>query len=150
MIALSDNPSIPHSRADDYCPENMSKKLLRSLYFNCVSLLRKPPNPISAVYNSLKTDSCFGGFLAEKSYRGAHCVNLGRCHFQIALFHQANRNWLRPNGVSPYPLRNLPSVQEPYGAAGLLGFALVVGNHHDGAPLFAVEPAPLAGAHLTV
>ena len=32
MIALSDNPSIPHSGADDYCPENMSKKLLRSLY----------------------------------------------------------------------------------------------------------------------
>ena len=32
MIALSDNPSIPSSGADDYCPENMSKKLLRSLY----------------------------------------------------------------------------------------------------------------------
>ena len=32
MIALSDNPSIPRSGADDYCPENMSKKLLRSLY----------------------------------------------------------------------------------------------------------------------
>ena len=31
MIALSDNPSIPHSGVDDYCPENMSKKLLRSL-----------------------------------------------------------------------------------------------------------------------
>ena len=33
MIALSDNPSIPRSGADDYCPENMSKKLLRSLYY---------------------------------------------------------------------------------------------------------------------
>ena len=32
MIALFDNPSIPRSGADDYCPENMSKKLLRSLY----------------------------------------------------------------------------------------------------------------------
>ena len=33
MIALSDNPSIPHSGAHDYCPENMSKKLLRSLFY---------------------------------------------------------------------------------------------------------------------
>lgn len=36
MIALSDNPSIPSSGADDYCPENMSKKLLRSLYVHAL------------------------------------------------------------------------------------------------------------------
>ena len=41
MIALSDNPSIPRSGADDYCPENMSKKLLRSLYCKIGSLI--PP-----------------------------------------------------------------------------------------------------------
>ena len=64
MIALSDNPSIPRRGADDYCPENMSKKLLRSLYFIpglnfqvgkpplqsipvlTLSLLRKPQNMI--------------------------------------------------------------------------------------------------------
>ena len=38
MIALSDNPSIPHSGAHDYCPENMSKKLLHSLYISSINL----------------------------------------------------------------------------------------------------------------
>ena len=38
MIALSDNPSIPRSGADDYCPENMGKKLLRSLYIKTAIL----------------------------------------------------------------------------------------------------------------
>ena len=33
MIAHSDNPSIPHSGADDYSLVNMSKKLLRSFYY---------------------------------------------------------------------------------------------------------------------
>ena len=34
-----------------------------------MSLLRKSPNPISAVYNSLKIKRYFGIFLAEKTYR---------------------------------------------------------------------------------
>ena len=37
--------------------------------FENMSLLRKPSNPISAVYNSLKINRCFGDFSAEESYR---------------------------------------------------------------------------------
>ena len=41
-----------------------------------MSLLRKPPNPISAVYNSLKINRRFGDFLAEKSYRRGLIIQL--------------------------------------------------------------------------
>ena len=34
-----------------------------------MSPLRKPQNPISRFYNSLKINRCFGDFLAEKSFR---------------------------------------------------------------------------------
>ena len=50
--------------------------------FDNMSLLRKPPNPISVVYNSLKINRCFGDFAAEKSYRrGSRNINSMKYNF---------------------------------------------------------------------
>lgn len=41
-------------------------------------LLRKPPNPIPVVYNSLKINGRFGDFLAEKIYRRGFMIETNK------------------------------------------------------------------------
>ena len=45
MIALSDNPSIPRSGADDYCPEKYEQKITAFTIYLRVQKTKNTPLP---------------------------------------------------------------------------------------------------------